>query len=172
MHKFDVTWFIFIAHYFYLEVNSWLLSDLKLFSCKSNHNRKTGSKACKTPLNFLTVKLLWHIQILWKQWNLWGKPIWWIRDKSSVVRVVRYLGLVVVKKNSVVSVVRHFILKVVKKNSVVNVVSEVKQLSERSQRFHFSISEMKQRSECSQIFHFNSSEERQRSEHSQWSKTA
>ena len=25
-----------------------------------------GSKACKTPLNFLTVKLLCHIQILWK----------------------------------------------------------------------------------------------------------
>ena len=133
MHKFDVTWFIFIAHYFYLKVKSWLLSDLKLFSCKSNHNRKTGSKACKTPLNFLTVKLLWHIQILWKQWNSWGKPIWWIRDKSSVVRVVRYLGLVVVKKNSVVSV-----------------VSDEKQRSQRSQTFHLKSSEEKQRSERSQ----------------------
>ena len=66
------------------------------------------------------------------------------------------------KKNSVVSVVRYFILIVVK----------VKQRSERSQRFPFNSSEVKQRSECSQIFHFNSSEVKQRSECSQWRKTA
>ena len=44
------------------------------------------------------------------------------------------------KKNSVVSVVRYFILIVVK----------VKQRSESGQRFPFSSSEVKQRSECSQ----------------------
>ena len=31
------------------------------------------SKACKTPLNFLTVKLLWYMQILWKHWKFLGK---------------------------------------------------------------------------------------------------
>ena len=56
-----------------------------------------GSKPCKTPLNVLTVELLWHLQILLKQLNSWGKTIWWIKDKSSVVKVVRSLGLVVVK---------------------------------------------------------------------------
>ena len=49
------------------------------------------------------------------------------------MRVVRYLGLVVVKKNSVVSV-----------------VSDEKQRSQRSQTFHFKSSEEKQRSERSQ----------------------
>ena len=34
---------------------------------------KLGSKACKTPLKFLTVKLLWHMQILWKHGNSRGK---------------------------------------------------------------------------------------------------
>ena len=60
------------------------------------------------------------------------------------------------KKNSVVSVVRYFILIVVK----------VKQRSELSQRFPFNsgkvsvvsvLNDEKQRSECSQKFHFNSS---------------
>ena len=46
---------------------------------------------------------------------------------------------VVSEKKSVVSVVRYFILIVVK----------VKQCSERSQRFPFNSSEVKQRSECS-----------------------
>ena len=44
------------------------------------------------------------------------------------------------KKNSVVSVVRYFILIVVK----------VTQRSEQSQRFPFNSSEVEQRSECSQ----------------------
>ena len=39
-------------------------SDGLLLSKKMYKTR--GSKACKTPLNFLTVKLLWHIQVLWK----------------------------------------------------------------------------------------------------------
>ena len=56
------------------------------------------------------------------------------------MRVVRSLGLVVVKKNSVENVVRDFILIVVKVN----------QCSERSQRYPFNSSEVKQRSECSQ----------------------
>ena len=52
------------------------------------------------------------------------------------------------KKNSVVSVVRYFILIVVK----------VKQRSERSQRFPFNSSEVKQRSERSQIVQSSSGE--------------
>ena len=44
------------------------------------------------------------------------------------------------KKNSIVTLVRYLILIVVK----------VKQCSERSQRFLFNSSEVKQRSECSQ----------------------
>ena len=46
-------------------------------------------------------------------------------------------------KNSVVSVVRYFILIVVKKNSVVSVASEEKQRSESSQIFDFNSSEVK-----------------------------
>ena len=61
------------------------------------------------------------------------------------------------KKSSVVSVVRYFILIVVK----------VKQRSERSQRFPFNSSEVKHRSERSQRFPFDSSEVKQRSECSQ-----
>ena len=61
------------------------------------------------------------------------------------------------KKNSVVSVVRYFILIVVK----------VKQRSERSQRFPFNSSEVKHRSERSQRFPFDNSEVKQRSECSQ-----
>ena len=52
------------------------------------------------------------------------------------------------KKNSVVSVVRYFILIVVK----------VKQRSECSQRFPFNSSEVKQRSERSQIVQSSSGE--------------
>ena len=90
-----------------------------------------------------------------------------MRDKSSVVKIVRSLGLVAVKQNSVVSVVRDFILIVVKVKQrserirrfpfncsevrAVSVLSGEKQCSERSQRFHFnSGNEVKQRSGCSQ----------------------
>ena len=54
------------------------------------------------------------------------------------------------KKNSVVSVVKYFILIVVKKNYVGSVLSEEKQRSERGQTFHFDSSEVKQPSEFSQ----------------------
>ena len=54
------------------------------------------------------------------------------------------------KKNSVVSVVKYFILIVVKKNYVGSVLSEEKQRSERGQIFHFDSSEVKQPSEFSQ----------------------
>ena len=55
-----------------------------------------------------------------------------------------------VKKNSVVNVVKYFILIVVKENSFVSVVSEEKQLSERSQIFPFNGSQVQQRSDCIQ----------------------
>ena len=55
------------------------------------------------------------------------------------MRVVRSLGLVVVKQNSVENVVTDFILIVVK----------VKQCSEHSQRYRFKSSKVKQRSERS-----------------------
>ena len=43
------------------------------------------SKACKTPLNFLAIKLLCHIQILWTHWNSWEEK--YLMDKSRVVRL-------------------------------------------------------------------------------------
>ena len=43
------------------------------------------------------------------------------------------------KKNSVVSIVRYFILIVVKENSVVSVVSEEKQRCDHSQIYDFSV---------------------------------
>ena len=70
------------------------------------------SKACKAPMNFLPVKLLWHIQILGNT-ETPGEKLFG-GYKSSVVMVMWSLGLVVVKQNSVVSIVRDFILTVVK----------------------------------------------------------
>ena len=70
----------FLRTSFFIEHLWWLLLLLKddgekntiypannyLFNVDNRNTRKAGSKACKTPLNFLAVKLLWHIQILWK----------------------------------------------------------------------------------------------------------
>ena len=53
------------------------------------------------------------------------------------------------KKNSVVSVVKYFILIVMKENSIMSVVSEEKEGTERSQILHFNRSELKKRLECS-----------------------
>ena len=77
------------------------------------------SKACKAPMNFLPVKLLWHIQILGNT-ETPGEKLFG-GYKSNVVMVMWSLGLVVVKQNSEHSQRFHF-------NS-----SEVKQRSERSQ---------------------------------------
>ena len=43
-----------------------------------------GSKVCKTPLKFLTVKLLWHTQILWKTETPGEKNL---LDESTIVSV-------------------------------------------------------------------------------------
>ena len=74
------------------------------------------------------------------------------------------MSLVSEEKNSVVSIVRYFILIVVKQNSIVSVVSGEKQRSERSQIFCLNSSEVKHCGEHSQRFPFNSSEVKQRNE--------
>ena len=45
---------------------SQLLSVVLLIYPNKHSIEGLGSKASKTPLNFLKVKLLWHIQTLWK----------------------------------------------------------------------------------------------------------
>ena len=49
------------------------LYDFKLLLFLFFLSKLRGSKAYKTPLKFLTVKLLWQIQISWKHWNSWRK---------------------------------------------------------------------------------------------------
>ena len=103
--------------------------------------------------------------------------------KNSIVIVVRYLIVIVVKQKSLVSVVKDLVLIVVKLkprsqrnqrfllNSsevrVVSVPSEEKQRSYRSQISKLSSSEVKQRGDWNQRFPFNSTEVKQPSERTQ-----
>ena len=117
---------------FILILNGWLLMN---------------STACKTPLKFLMVKLLWQLQI-YENTEIPGEK--YLPHDSTVVRVRSE-----VKQRSERSQRFRF-------NS-----SEVKQHSEHSQRFPFNSSEVKQPSECSQRYHFNSIEVKQCNESSQ-----
>ena len=51
----------------HIPIFKWTSSFLyETIARKKRYTEYLGSKACKTPLNFLTVKLLRHMQILWK----------------------------------------------------------------------------------------------------------
>ena len=57
----EVEWLKLVQKNFFKRTENKASKPSETPKIEENLYQKTGSNACKTPLNFLTVKLLWHI---------------------------------------------------------------------------------------------------------------